>query len=114
MKPNFKVERIDSPRHRKFVASQPCLITGSKDGVQAHHLLRVNGKGMGIKSCDMWCIPLHHTVHDALHKSGNEKIFFINHGREYEYIIGRAQALASQSPDIKIRMAAKIWEQDNV
>ncbi len=112
MKPNFKVDRVDSPRHRKFVASQPCLITGSKDGVQAHHLLRTGEHGTGIKSSDIWCIPLHHTVHDALHKNGNEVVFFANHGRDYERVKEIARNLSNESPDIKIRMAMKIYQQN--
>lgn len=95
--------KIRSKKHREFVASEPCMITGYTHGVQAHHLLRVEGKGMGTKSCDRWCVPLHYTIHDALHKNGNEVVFFANHGWHYEDVKGIALALAQGSPDKKIR-----------
>jgi len=105
--------KIRSKKHLKFVSEQSCLITGSTGGVQAHHLLRAGGKGMGTKSSDIWAVPLYYTVHDALHRMGDEIAFFENHGLPYEYAKGRALTLASQSPDKKIREAAKLWEREN-
>lgn len=57
--------KIRSKIHRQFVSQQPCIITGSTYGVQAHHLLRVEGKGLSTKSCDRWVVPLHYVIHDA-------------------------------------------------
>lgn len=99
---NFKTPKIRSPKHRKFVAGLPCLISGNTEGVQAHHLLRVEGKAMGTKACDRWLIPLHHTIHDALHKNGNEVVFFANHGLDYETVKDAAIYYASISPDKRI------------
>lgn len=107
---NFKIPRIDSPIHRKFVASQPCLITGYQGecGV-GHHLLRVEAiKGIARKVCDKWMVPLHSTIHDALHKNGDEVVFFANHGLDYDFVKSRAIELAMQSPDKKIRAA--VWK----
>ena len=82
---NFKIKKIRSEKHRKFVASQPCVVTGYQgDKGVPHHLMQVDGvKGIGVKSCDMWSIPLHHDIHMALHKNGNEVVFFANHGLDY-------------------------------
>jgi len=99
-----KIPKIRSPKHRKFVASQPCMITGSTYGVQSHRLLRVEPiKGLSTKSCDSYCVPLHHTIHDALHKNGNEIVFFANHGFDYEVVKDMAEFLSMQSPCDKIR-----------
>ena len=106
---NFKIKRIDSPKHRKFITTRACLISGYKTGVQAHHLMRAEPvKGMGIKLCDKWCIPLHHTIHDALHKAGDEIAFFANHGMDYDDVKQLAGVYASMSPDKRIRDAVKL------
>ena len=97
--------KIRSPKHRKFVASQPCIITGyqGERGVP-HHLMRVDGtKGVGTKSCDRWCIPLEFSIHEALHNNGDEIAFFTNHGMPYERVMLKARCLAQQSPDKRIR-----------
>jgi len=112
---NFKVKRIDSKEHREFVIQNPCIVTGYLgEYLVPHHLLRVESvKGTGTKSCDMWCVPLHSTIHDMLHKNGNERVFFINNGRSYEWVIGHACALALRSPDVRIVNKMKQWECDN-
>lgn len=95
--------KIRSNKHRKFISEQPCIITGRTLGVQSHHLLRVEGKGMGTKTSDIWCIPLHWEVHAALHKNGNEVAFFVNHGLDYEMVKAVALRFSSISSDKKIR-----------
>jgi len=96
--------KIRSKKHRDFVASQPCIVTGYQgERVVAHHLLRVPGKGMGTKSCDSWTVPLESSVHDALHRNGNEVEFFKNRWLDYERVKECARELARMSPDIKIR-----------
>lgn len=99
--------KIRSKIHRQFVSQQPCIITGSTYGVQAHHLLRVEGKGLSTKSCDRWVIPLHYVIHDALHKNGNEVAFFANHGFDYETIKALATQFCMRSPCEKIRNLTK-------
>ncbi len=110
---NFKTLKIHSEKHRKYIASRPCMITGLTDGVQAHHLLRVEGKGMGTKACDIWLIPLHHTIHDALHKNGNEIVFFENHGFDYDKVKLTAIEYSESSPDKRICEAMRLWELNN-
>jgi hypothetical protein len=69
-------------------------------------------KGTGYKNDDMWCVPLHSTIHEALHKNGDEELFFTNHGLNYEDVKEIAKNLSHESPDLRIRIAMKIWEQD--
>lgn len=112
---NFKIKRIDSPIHRKWIASKACIITGyqGEKGVP-HHLLRVEStKGTSYKNCDIWCVPLHSDIHDALHKNGNEIVFFANHGMDYEEVKQLAEIFASLSPDMRIREAIRTWELNN-
>ncbi len=103
------LKKIRSDKHRRFVASQPCLVTGRiGDDIHPHHLLRVYGKAMGTKSCDSWCVPLHYTIHNALHKNGNEIVFFENHGIPYDKVKDIAVYYASISPDKRIRDKVQI------
>lgn len=117
----MKQKPIRSPKHRKFVAMQICMISGTwSDDIHPHHLLRVNPiKGMGTKSCDMWCIPLGAGYHDELHRNGDEIGYLESHGWDYESVKLHALYWAKLSPDKKIREAAcrygiGIWGDDGV
>lgn len=107
--------KIRSKSHREFVASEPCIITGyqGERGVP-HHLLRITkeddgneAKGTASKSCDRWCVPLEFTMREVLHKYGNEKVFFANHGLDYEAVKQIARDLSNRSPDVRIRKITK-------
>lgn len=105
----MKTKRIDSPKHRRWIASLPCLITGyqGERGVP-HHLLRVDSvKGTGYKNCDRFCVPLESSIHDALHRNGDEVVFFANHGFDYETIKEIARGLCKRSPCKKINNLIK-------
>lgn len=52
-----KTTYIRDEKHRRFIASLPCLITGAKD-VQAAHIRKQNGGGTGLKPSDEFCVPL--------------------------------------------------------
>jgi len=54
---NFKVKKVRDVKHRRFIASLPCLITGAP-GVQCAHIRKGNGAGTGLKSGDDCCVPL--------------------------------------------------------
>lgn len=55
---NFKQKKIRSEKHRRFIASLPCLKCG-KSGTQAAHVGGMSeGKGIGVKVCDSRCVPL--------------------------------------------------------
>lgn len=106
--------KIDSPKHRKFIASLPCLITGEEsECVVPHHLLRTGEHGVGTKSCDMWCVPMHSEYHDALHKNGNEVEFFQDHGWGYRQVTAHALHYDRISPCKRIRQKVKEWEAGN-
>lgn len=79
------------------------MITEAIDGIQTHHLLRAEGHGMGTKACDRYCVPLHYTMHDMLHKNGAEIEFFKTYGWAYEDVLKYAKELCERSPDKKIR-----------
>ena len=53
----------------RHVRETPCLSCGSPYP-SAHHLQRVGGKGMGIKTGDEWAVPLCHRCHMDLHTGG--------------------------------------------
>lgn len=54
---NFKHERVKSRKHRKFIASLPC-ICGKVGRTQSAHVRKNNGGGMGFKPDDSHIIPL--------------------------------------------------------
>ena len=53
----LKVPKIRSVKHRKFIASLPCVCCGRRD-VQAAHIRSGNGAGVGLKSGDDCTLPL--------------------------------------------------------
>ena len=79
------------------------MISGLIYGVQGYHLLRAGDHSMGSKACDKWLVPLHWTIHNALHKNGNEIAFFANHGWNYGDVKEFAIGLCVISPCNKIR-----------
>ena len=93
---------MKSVTHHNFVASLPCMLTGSNE-VQAHHLLRVELKGIAVKNCDRWLVPLDYRKHAELHQLGDEIEFFLMHGIEYETVKAYARELCLASPCNKIR-----------
>lgn len=57
MLPNFKQPRIDNKKHRKFVASLPCVACRAGGHSQAAHIRHGNA-GAGMKSGDDLTVPL--------------------------------------------------------
>ncbi len=108
----MKQKPIRSLKHRRFVASQVCMLSNLEgEDMHPHHLLRVNPiKGGALKSCDMWCVPLKAVLHDELHRNGDEIGYFESHGWEYENVKQHALYWAKLSPDKKIRQAALEYE----
>lgn len=112
---NFKVPKIRSPLHLAFVRSQPCVITKDNENccrkpVDPHHLMKMGGRGAGLKESDMWTIPLCRKHHIEVTGYGDEEVFWVFHNKPYEYVIGRAIALALRSPDEAVREAMRRWE----
>lgn len=67
----LKVKKIRSEKHRRFVASLPCVVTGSPD-VQCAHIRKNNGGGLGLKPCDSFCVPLSCREHYIQGQIGEE------------------------------------------
>ena len=61
-----KNKYIRDVKHRRFIASLPCLIYGTTD-VQCAHIRHGNPCGMGIKPSDMFCVPLSVRAHTEQH-----------------------------------------------
>lgn len=86
-----KPERIRDDRHIRHVAKYPCCLdlvaaAGRKKiaGIQscdnetvvAHHLTHIQPKARGLKAGDQWTVPLCHKHHEALHRMGDEGLFW--------------------------------------
>lgn len=63
-----------------FVSSLPCICTGKYGESTSHHLMKEVKRGLAMKSSDEHVLPLHYTEHDALHRHGNETVFFATRG----------------------------------
>jgi len=66
----FKQEIIRSEKHRRFIASLPCCVTGLKNCQAAH--IRSGCYSMGMKPCDSLTVPLHWQEHNRQHVFGEE------------------------------------------
>ena len=110
----MRVPKHDYPRsikHRKWVASLPCLACCMKDypalGLrgatveaqsQAAHIRAGQKGGLSMRPGDEWVIPLCPTCHTAF--DANQKHFWLAVAENV------ARRLAAMSPDEKIRKAA--------
>lgn len=59
----------------------------------AHHLLRAEPRGMGLKAGDNWTVPLCGECHDKLHLNGDEVDFFEFYGWDYPAVKEYARVL---------------------
>jgi hypothetical protein len=69
-----------SAGHLAFIRRLPCCVCGREPGGEAHHLLRVEGRGMGMKAADRWAVPLCRVHHQSLHDKGGEEAWFAARG----------------------------------
>ena len=65
-----KLSRWQSEAYLKFVRSQPCVVTGTTEGVEAHHVIGHGQSGMAMKTHDLMAFPLSHAEHMKLHDGG--------------------------------------------
>ena len=63
--------RFRDKDHRKFVATQPCLICGRSPS-DAHHLRFAQHPALGRKVSDEFVVPLCRGHHREVHRSGDE------------------------------------------
>jgi hypothetical protein len=82
---NFKVQRIDSPKHLAYIRTLPCHVQQDDEHcngapVHAHHLTIIKGeRGVSQKAGDNHTLPLCSLHHRTLHNIG-EKTFWKNWG----------------------------------
>ena len=71
-----KERRLRNKPHLKFVARQPCLICG-RQPTHAHHVRFAQRRGLGQKVSDEFTVPLCSLHHDAVHRVGNERGWWV-------------------------------------
>jgi hypothetical protein len=74
-----KEKRVRNKSHLRFVSSKPCLVCGRQPS-HAHHVRYAQERGLGMKVSDEYTVPLCSVHHDELHRVGNEKAWWANHG----------------------------------
>ena len=67
--------RYRSKEHLRFVATRACLICGRKPS-DPHHLRFTQPRALGRKVSDEFAVPLCRVHHRALHRSGNERVWW--------------------------------------
>jgi hypothetical protein len=72
---NPKPDRKENEKHRRFIASLPCCVTGLEKSSQCAHIRSGTGGGMGYKPDDTWCVPLCFLEHDKQHRIG-ERLYW--------------------------------------
>lgn len=81
-----KLTRWQSEAYLKFVRSQPCVVTGTIEAVEAHHVIGHGQSGMAMKTHDLMTFPLSHNEHMKLHDNGWQQ-WERQHGSQLEHVI---------------------------
>lgn len=81
-----KLNRWESAAYLKFVRSQPCVVTGTTEAVEAHHVIGHGQSGMAMKTHDLMAFPLSHTEHMKLHDGGWQQ-WERQHGSQLEHVM---------------------------
>jgi hypothetical protein len=71
--------RYRNKDHLRFVMHQPCLLCGRKPS-DAHHIRYVQPRALGRKASDEFTVPLCRSHHRALHRAGNEQVWWQHAG----------------------------------
>ncbi len=66
----FKKKIIRDEKHRRFIASLPCCVTGFEGQTQCAHVRYRGNGGMGLKPSDDLCVPLCVLMHAYQHHVG--------------------------------------------
>jgi hypothetical protein len=67
--------RYRNKEHLRFVMRQPCLLCGRKPS-DPHHLRFVQPRALGRKASDEFAVPLCRTHHRAVHRAGDERVWW--------------------------------------
>jgi len=73
---NFKQPRLRSEKYLRSLRELSCLACGLTPGGVAHHLLRAEDRGVGLKTSDNHAVPMCHSCHTRLHMKGDEVMFW--------------------------------------
>jgi hypothetical protein len=76
-----KTIRLRDKEHRRFVASQPCLVCGRAPS-DPHHLRFAQPRALGRKVSDEFTVPVCRLHHREIHRHGNEAAWWSRTGIE--------------------------------
>jgi hypothetical protein len=69
----------------RHIRQQSCLVCLTPQGIQAHHLRHVGGKGMGTKTGDQWAVPMCYPHHRDCHEMGDEFEYWLDVGFDAQH-----------------------------
>ena len=98
---------VRDEKHRRFIASLPCVICDSTD-TQAAHIRKGNGGGMGLKPCDRYCIPLCCVHHREQGDIGELKFYYPHGGYERAAVLAK-KLYEFTGNDAKAEQLIKEW-----
>ena len=106
---NTEILRSD---YRRWIAEQPCVVTGFQSGDQPnapHHWRKIEtGGGTGIKPEDFWCIPIcdkYHTGEFGIHNEGSDEWLEFNAFTDEEM---KGKAIGFMAIDNRRRFKLKV------
>lgn len=89
--------------HLRFVARRPCLVCGRSPS-DPHHIKFAEQRAMGRKVSDRFTVPLCRLHHRELHRRGNEREWWQNHGIDPLAIAATLWAMTVRS-----KMSKRAW-----
>jgi hypothetical protein len=96
-----KENRIRDEKHRRFIASLPCCVTGLEGETQCAHVSE-GRHSIGMKSGDNNCLPLSVDEHRIQHEIGEQNYWFSFGG------LAKAKRLANNLYDVSGDMDAAL------
>ncbi|WP_407160906.1 DUF968 domain-containing protein [Aeromonas caviae] len=89
-----KRQRWECAAYLAFVRQLPCVVTGQREGIEAHHVVGHGMSVMGSKAHDLMVFPLAHQPHMELHRIG-WKAWEAKHGSQLEHVINTLELACS-------------------
>ncbi|WP_378081981.1 DUF968 domain-containing protein [Aeromonas bestiarum] len=89
-----KRQRWECAAYLAFVRQLPCVVTGQRKGIEAHHVVGHGMSVMGSKAHDLMVFPLAHQPHMELHRIG-WKAWEVQHGSQLEHVINTLELACS-------------------
>jgi len=90
------VQKIRDEKHRRFIASLPCLISKVHGQTQCAHIRSGTGAGIGLRPSDEFCVPLSVMEHLQQHRIGESKYW----GDSLPEVIALAKNLYAYTGDL--------------